>query len=145
MDADDQLEILPSLGDRAFGFGPPGLGGPSPWDCCRDLDVFFRLFSAPTYRIYDEIRALPENPTDAEMFEALVRAGNHARPAEEPRRRFGRHVRAKIIRIFQQTCLYCQAIGTRQKGPDGQTWHLDHFVPLARGGDDMPHNLVLAC
>jgi len=42
-------------------------------------------------------------------------------------------------------CLYCQNQGSEKLGPDGRIWHIDHFYPKARGGDNEHDNLVLSC
>lgn len=43
------------------------------------------------------------------------------------------------------TCFYCSNPGSRDFGPDGRVWHVDHCFPVSRGGDDEADNHVLAC
>ena len=42
-------------------------------------------------------------------------------------------------------CAYCKRAGTNELDPDGKTWHMDHVVALANGGDDSVDNLVKSC
>jgi len=42
-------------------------------------------------------------------------------------------------------CSYCGQNGTREIGPDGRPWHLDHVIPLHRGGTDTLENIVRSC
>lgn len=43
-------------------------------------------------------------------------------------------------------CHYCNREGSSaEAGPDDRPWHIDHKTPLARGGEDVEDNLVLAC
>ena len=42
-------------------------------------------------------------------------------------------------------CHYCKQTGDAQYGPDGRPWHIDHLIPVSRGGTDEPSNLVVAC
>jgi 5-methylcytosine-specific restriction endonuclease McrA len=52
-----------------------------------------------------------------------------------PRKRPPRYNRAAIFAAYAGTCAYC----------DAPAEHLDHVVPLSRGGADLPHNLLPAC
>lgn len=52
----------------------------------------------------------------------------------------GHDIRDLFIRQ-KSCCLYC---GIRL-GWRGAKWHIDHFVPISRGGSNFPENLVLAC
>jgi len=54
-------------------------------------------------------------------------------------------LRRRIIREYGQTCQYCGRRGARRLGPGGEPWHIDHIVPVARGGKTTPENLTLAC
>lgn len=46
---------------------------------------------------------------------------------------------------FVTNCAYCNAVGTNEKDPRGETWHMDHVDPLNSGGLDNPCNIVKAC
>lgn len=53
----------------------------------------------------------------------------------------GRHSGAGILRQLELQgglCFYCGE-------PLGEDRHVDHFIPLARGGSNGPENIVLAC
>lgn len=51
------------------------------------------------------------------------------------RRRAARYTRADIFAAYGGTCAYCPA--------DAE--HLDHVVPISKGGPDAAHNLLPAC
>lgn len=42
-------------------------------------------------------------------------------------------------------CSYCGGIGTEFSGPDDQSWHIDHVIPISRGGPTRAENLTLSC
>lgn len=44
---------------------------------------------------------------------------------------------ASIVRLFGNSCAYCEEIGQR--------FHLEHVVPISRGGDTVKENVVPAC
>ena len=54
--------------------------------------------------------------------------------------RDGHRALADVIR-----CAYCDRVGTSTTDPDGNSWHMDHVMPLALGGYDALDNLVKAC
>lgn len=43
------------------------------------------------------------------------------------------------------TCAYCEKEGTKDTGPDGRPWSIDHVFPIHFGGSDEMWNLVKAC
>lgn len=43
------------------------------------------------------------------------------------------------------TCAYCEKEGTKDAGPDGRPWSIDHVFPTHFGGSDEMWNLVKAC
>lgn len=47
-----------------------------------------------------------------------------------------------IYRLFKRRCAYC---GTRLHYHERGTWHIDHVVPLSKGGADDNDNAALAC
>jgi len=62
--------------------------------------------------------------------------------ASEPRKRFGRRplpcgLRKRIFARDGAVCRYCQTTD----GP----FHIDHILPVARGGTDREENLCVAC
>lgn len=46
-----------------------------------------------------------------------------------------------IIKSQSGKCYYCD----NKVGHGGVPWHVDHFIPLSRGGTNYPENLVVAC
>lgn len=64
--------------------------------------------------------------------------------------RYGRvpfkpHERAQVINECSRTCQYCYRAGDDRLGPDGATWHIDHVIPLSKGGAHERSNWALAC
>lgn len=53
--------------------------------------------------------------------------------------------RYQIVRRCGCTCQYCGRAGDSVYGPDCWPWHIDHIVPVARGGETTLDNLTLAC
>lgn len=54
-------------------------------------------------------------------------------------------MRRSIIERDYYTCTYCGQQGTAEAGPDALTWHIDHVIPVSRGGPTLPTNLTLSC
>ncbi len=50
-------------------------------------------------------------------------------------------LRKLVIRRAENRCEYCQL---SQEGQEA-TFHIDHIVPVASGGETTPENLALAC
>lgn len=61
------------------------------------------------------------------------------------RRPIATKVRRAVIERHERTCSYCRRTGTVTKGWDGRSWHIDHDLPIVRGGTNDEANLVLAC
>lgn len=54
-------------------------------------------------------------------------------------------VRRAVVQRCEETCTYCSRPGDQRTDPDGKPWHIDHDLPVTRGGSNDEGNLVLAC
>ena len=54
-------------------------------------------------------------------------------------------LRRAVIYEFGARCEYCEAVGTKDVGPDGKAWQVDRVDPALRGGTFSPDNVTLAC
>jgi 5-methylcytosine-specific restriction endonuclease McrA len=114
---------------------------------CRDRDREY----ARTHAEERALRAKVRYAAHAEARCAVLREQRALNPAphraEAHRRRArrmaaeGSHTGADIEAQYARQrgrCFWCRA-------KVGNTYHVDHVVPLARGGSDAPENLVVAC
>lgn len=69
----------------------------------------------------------------------IVRSGRHkGSTVSDPLR--------QLIKVRDNlTCFHCGQKGNEAFGPDGQYWHMDHLIPLSRGGETTATNVVLSC
>lgn len=93
-----------------------------------------------------------------EIAALLVRAGYWAE-AGDGWRLVNEHDLWKIQRFTARTyteevrkalgsirhCAWCGGLGTYRKGPDDRSWHIDHVLPVSKGGGNNPSNLVRSC
>lgn len=64
----------------------------------------------------------------------------------EPRIYMSQRERILFIERAKKTCEYCGQVGTSVAAdPAGRSWHIDHRMPLSRGGKNHIDNLALAC
>lgn len=65
---------------------------------------------------------------------------------EAQERQLAQATKRRIRERDGEICSYCRRPG-RPRGvdPDGKSWHIDHVMPKAHGGDDDDANLVLSC
>jgi HNH endonuclease len=54
-------------------------------------------------------------------------------------------LRQRVIERCEYQCQYCGGYGDEQNGPDGRPWHVDHVVPVSKGGPTHDGNLTLSC
>ena len=88
------------------------------------------------YRATQHAYKLKHYRANRERYRVYVR-NRRARKREAP----GNHTAADIDKLYLEQdgqCCYCGALL-----PDG--YHVDHVIPLSRGGSNSPDNLVLAC
>lgn len=58
----------------------------------------------------------------------------------------GRYVTADVIRLWHRQRGECARCDLRfGKRPSDRGFHVDHILPLSRGGSSWPHNLQLLC
>jgi 5-methylcytosine-specific restriction endonuclease McrA len=99
-------------------------------------------------------------PSDISLFEVLQAANLSDREVFSFMERFVQRretryqsVRAKVTDTIRREirkrdgnrCTYCRRLGTSTQGPDGRRWHVDHRIPVSRGGTSERSNLALAC
>lgn len=80
--------------------------------------------------------------------EAAIAASNRANPRRKrrPGSRFvSKSLREAVKARCGYQCSYCARGGTVEKDPDGEAWHIEHVVPVERGGPTHAENLTLAC
>lgn len=53
--------------------------------------------------------------------------------------------RIDLVRAAGMACTYCKRVGELMLDPDGVKWHMDHVIPLSRGGSPELHNVAVAC
>jgi 5-methylcytosine-specific restriction endonuclease McrA len=75
-----------------------------------------------------------KNPERARM---ISRISNNARRAGSPDTVSAAVVTA-LLKAQRRRCAWCSE-------PLGRRWHIDHVMPLSRGGEHAPRNLVVAC
>lgn len=83
------------------------------------------------------LRWRAENPEKFALETAVANSRRRARVLAAP----GHHTAEDIRLLFEQQdgcCFYCD-------GLLGRGFHVDHRVPLSRGGSDGPENLVVSC
>jgi hypothetical protein len=54
-------------------------------------------------------------------------------------------VRRWVTERDEYTCSYCNRQGQQDTDPHGKPWHIDHVIPVKRGGRTVPQNLTLSC
>lgn len=54
-------------------------------------------------------------------------------------------LRARVMANARCRCYLCEKTGDEDTGPDGRGWHIDHIVPLSKGGRTALSNLALSC
>ncbi len=82
----------------------------------------------------------PEGPSAAEEWPDLFSARTDARPTKTfPRRDISPSRRFAVLKRDRFTCTYCGA-----KAPDVEL-HIDHVIPVCKGGTDGIENLATAC
>ena len=79
---------------------------------------------------------------------AAIAESNEEKPRRK-RRPFSRFVSKSLRRLVIERCghqcSYCRRQGTAGRDPDGEAWHIEHVVPVERGGPTHVENLTLAC
>lgn len=79
---------------------------------------------------------------------AAIAESNQAKPRRKrkPYSRFvSKSLRRQVMDRCAYQCSYCRRRGTATHDPDGAAWHIEHVVPVERGGPTHAENLTLAC
>lgn len=92
---------------------------------------------ADTEELHEEVAAWKE---EAEKIWSHI---TDESPAE--RGSISSTLRTHILERDELTCGYCKGRGTKHADPDNRPWHIDHILPVSRGGQTIPGNLILAC
>ena len=98
----------------------------------REAKRLYRLAHRDEFREY--YREWAKNNRDA--IRAHLRNNKAMRKAAP-----GKHTAADIRRIYAEQCGLCTYCGVEV----GDRFHVDHDIPLARGGSNGPENLCIAC
>lgn len=98
----------------------------------------------PVYRMnVDWFNCTMQGPEDLDYF---VLEGPKRRPIPMTGRQGNLQLqKRKIASVQGWQCFYCGIAGDEDRGPDGRVWHIDHYYPVAKGGDSELDNLVLSC
>lgn len=54
-------------------------------------------------------------------------------------------IRERILARDGHVCRYCERAGTERRDADGRSWHVDHILPISRGGTTEDLNLCATC
>lgn len=84
----------------------------------------------------------------AKKRSAAIALSNHEKPRRKrkPYSRFvSKSLREAVLSRCRYQCSYCGRSGTPDADPDGAAWHVEHVVPVERGGPTHAENLTLAC
>ena len=60
-------------------------------------------------------------------------------------RNFSIRVKENLLLRDHCTCAYCNRVGTFTEDPDGESWEVDHIIPISRGGLTAESNAALSC
>jgi 5-methylcytosine-specific restriction endonuclease McrA len=92
-----------------------------------------------------ELRQLRYEVARYERNKTKLRAElDQLRKLVNERRPIAKRLRQQIAERDGSRCAYCNRSGD-SKDPDGKSWHIDHDIPVCRGGLNEESNLVLAC
>lgn len=118
---------------------------------CMVASVMFLIMGERRTAKY-QIQELAQATTEAKKTVIVLRQeleiahaileGN-ASPAT--RGRIPGRTRRNITKRCANTCQFCARPGTTEKDPDGEAWHIEHVIPVNKGGPTRADNLTLAC
>lgn len=83
----------------------------------------------------DSVRRINESKVIIEYV-----ANEASRPREKAKRKSLRSVRGRVFEKSNGKCAYCDS-----QLIESGNWHVDHVVPISRGGADEIENMVAAC
>lgn len=117
-----------------------GTGGLHSWCkvCFRNDRRSYRASNREHVRKL-QARRYRENPEVRQKARILARVHNHKRRTLEGS--FTGHDLRDLFFKQKHGCYYCGTPVGNRRGK----WHLDHLVPVSRGGTNDPSNLAIAC
>lgn len=86
-------------------------------------------------------QAANELRQELEHAEAIL----EGRTGPSTRGRIPKRLRHHVAKRCNHSCQFCARPGTPDADPDGQPWHIEHVIPVSRGGPTRADNLTLAC
>ena len=67
-------------------------------------------------------------------------------PEFRTREQLSMRQRIRVVESFDRVCCYCsRRSASVLEDPDGASWHVDHRIPVSKGGSNHTANLALAC
>jgi len=112
-------------------------------DVARRELLFTRLTREYAWILGHEAATLHQRFLYIRYWHELAEWCGLADPGQEGRY-LSPEIRRAVLDRDTRTCVYCGRAGG-DSDPDGMSWHIDHRLPVSRGGSDVMENLALSC